>query len=116
RAGGGAGTACARARARRAHLPPSRASAARPPCGESARMKRIAIVPAYDEEDAIGHVIDELRAAAPDLDVLVVDDGSHDRTAAVARSRGARVVRLPFNLGIGGSVQTGFRYAAEHGY
>jgi glycosyltransferase involved in cell wall biosynthesis len=79
-------------------------------------MKRIAIVPAYDEEDAIGHVIDELRAAAPDFDVLVVDDGSHDRTAAVARSRGARVVRLPFNLGIGGSVQTGFRYAAEHGY
>ena len=50
------------------------------------------------------------------FDVVVVDDGSHDRTAEVAAAHGAHVVRLPFNLGIGGSVQTGFRYAAEHGY
>jgi glycosyltransferase involved in cell wall biosynthesis len=61
-------------------------------------------------------VIAELRAFDPGLDVVVVDDGSVDRTAAVAAANGARVLRLPFNLGIGGAVQTGFRYAFEHGY
>jgi glycosyltransferase involved in cell wall biosynthesis len=79
-------------------------------------VKRIAIVPAYNEEGAIGGVIEEIRAFDPALDVLVVDDASHDATAAVARRHGARVVTLPFNLGIGGAVQTGFRYAAQHGY
>jgi glycosyltransferase involved in cell wall biosynthesis len=78
--------------------------------------KKIAIVPALNEERSIGGVVDEIRASDPELDVLVIDDGSHDRTAAVAEAHGARVVRLPFNLGIGGSVQTGFRYASEHDY
>jgi glycosyltransferase involved in cell wall biosynthesis len=79
-------------------------------------MRRVAIVPAFDEEQSVGRVIDELRAFDAELDVVVVDDGSHDGTAAVARARGARVLRLPFNLGIGGAVQTGFRYAFEHDY
>jgi hypothetical protein len=79
-------------------------------------MKRIAIVPAYNEAGAIGGVIDEIRAFDDGFDVIVVDDASHDATAAVARSHGALVVTLPFNLGIGGAVQTGFRYAAQHGY
>jgi len=79
-------------------------------------VKKIAIVPAYNEEGAIGGVVDEIRAFDPAFDVLVVDDASHDRTTAVARAHGARVVTLPFNLGIGGAVQTGFRYAAEHHY
>jgi glycosyltransferase involved in cell wall biosynthesis len=79
-------------------------------------MKRIAIIPAFNEEDAIGGVIAELAAFDPGVDILVVDDASHDATASRARQRGARVVRLPFNLGIGGAVQTGFRYAAQHGY
>ena len=79
-------------------------------------MKKLAIVPAFNEERAIGAVIDEIRAFDPTFDVLVVDDGSHDRTAEAALRHGARVVRLPFNLGIGGSVQTGFRYAFDHGY
>jgi glycosyltransferase involved in cell wall biosynthesis len=79
-------------------------------------MTRIAIVPAYNEEAAIGGVVDGIRAFDPEFDVLVVDDGSHDGTAAVARRHGARVVRLPYNLGIGGAVQTGFRYAHEHRY
>jgi glycosyltransferase involved in cell wall biosynthesis len=79
-------------------------------------VKKIAIVPAYNEEGAIGGVVDEIRAFDPAFDVLVVDDASHDLTADVARAHGARVVALPFNLGIGGAVQTGFRYAAEHGY
>src|SRR5207249_1563590 len=81
-----------------------------------AELRRVAIVPALNEEVAIAGVIDELRAFDPGLDVVVVDDGSVDRTAAVAAARGARVLRLPFNLGIGGAVQTGFRYAFERGY
>jgi len=79
-------------------------------------MKKLAIVPAFNEERAIGAVIDEIRAFDPSFDVLVVDDGSHDGTADAALRHGARVVRLPFNLGIGGSVQTGFRYAFDHDY
>jgi glycosyltransferase involved in cell wall biosynthesis len=79
-------------------------------------LRRIAIVPAFNEELNVGRVVDELRAFDPGLDVVVVDDGSFDETTAVARRHGARVVRLPFNLGIGGAVQTGFRFAFEHDY
>jgi glycosyltransferase involved in cell wall biosynthesis len=79
-------------------------------------VKKIAIIPAYNEEGAIGRVVDEVRSFDPEFDVLVVDDASHDQTAHRAREHGARVVTLPFNLGIGGAVQTGFRYAAAHGY
>jgi glycosyltransferase involved in cell wall biosynthesis len=78
--------------------------------------RRIAIVPALNEEHALPKVIDELRAFDAGLDIVVVDDGSVDRTAEVAASKGARVLRLPFNLGIGGAVQTGFRFAFEQGY
>jgi glycosyltransferase involved in cell wall biosynthesis len=69
-----------------------------------------------NEEHTIGRVIDELRAFDPGLVVVVVDDGSLDGTSRVAADRGVRVLRLPFNLGIGGAVQTGFRYAWENGY
>jgi glycosyltransferase involved in cell wall biosynthesis len=79
-------------------------------------MKRIAIVPAYNEERNIGRVIDEIKAFDAAFEIVVVSDGSHDRTAEVAREHGAHVVSLPFNLGIGGAVQTGFRYARENGY
>jgi glycosyltransferase involved in cell wall biosynthesis len=81
-----------------------------------AELRRVAIVPALNEEATIASVIDELRAFDAGLDVVVVDDGSIDRTGDVAAARGARVLRLPFNLGIGGAVQTGFRYAFERGY
>jgi glycosyltransferase involved in cell wall biosynthesis len=77
-------------------------------------VRRIAIVPALNEEDSVGRVIDELRAFDPGLDIVVVDDGSVDATSHVAATKGARVLRLPFNLGIGGAVQTGFRYAHEN--
>jgi glycosyltransferase involved in cell wall biosynthesis len=83
---------------------------------ELASVRRIAIVPAYNEAGNVGRVVDELRAFDAGLDVVVVSDGSVDRTADVAAEHGAHVVRLPFNLGIGGAVQTGFKYAWEQGY
>jgi len=76
----------------------------------------VAIVPAYNEAGAIGGVVDAIRAANALFDVVVVDDGSYDETGVIARSRGAAVVTLPYNIGIGGTVQTGFKYALERGY
>jgi glycosyltransferase involved in cell wall biosynthesis len=76
----------------------------------------LAIVPAYNEADAIARTVGELRRFAPDFDVLVIDDGSTDRTAANAKAAGARVLRMPFNVGIGGAMQSGYIYALEHGY
>jgi glycosyltransferase involved in cell wall biosynthesis len=78
--------------------------------------RRIAIVPARNEEGAVGGVVAEIRAFDPGLDVVVLDDGSTDQTAQAAAAAGAFVVRLPFNLGIGAAVQTGFKFALEHGY
>jgi glycosyltransferase involved in cell wall biosynthesis len=79
-------------------------------------VKKVAIIPAYNEEANIRRVVDEVRAFDPDVDVVVISDGSGDRTAEVARESGAYVIELPFNLGIGGAVQTGFKFAAQHGY
>ena len=79
-------------------------------------VRRIAIVPAFNEEESIAGVIGEIRGFDPELEIVVVDDGSRDRTTVVAEECGAHVVRLPFNLGIGGAVQTGFRYAFENGF
>ncbi len=81
-----------------------------------AALRRLAIVPAHDEAPSIGGVVNEIRAADPDLHVVVIDDGSADGTAAVAAGAGAHVVRLPFNLGIGGAMQTGYQYARDHGF
>jgi glycosyltransferase involved in cell wall biosynthesis len=81
-----------------------------------AELRRIAIVPALNEEETVGRVIDEIRAFDPGFDVVVVDDGSTDRTAGMAADRGAHVLRLPFNLGIGGAMQTGYRFAFERSY
>ena len=76
----------------------------------------VAVVPAWNEAAAIGSVVDEIKRVAPAIDVVVVDDASTDETAAVAEGRGAVVLRLPFNVGIGGAVQTGLRYALQEGY
>jgi glycosyltransferase involved in cell wall biosynthesis len=82
----------------------------------AAGLRRIAIVPALNEERSIAGVIAEIRAADPEFDVIVIDDGSTDRTAAVAAESGAHVITLPFNLGIGGAVQTGYQYARDHDF
>ncbi len=74
------------------------------------------ILPALNEEEALNGVLKELARDCPQLDVLVVDDGSTDATAEVARAEGVPVAVLPFNLGVGGALQTGFRYAVAHGY
>jgi glycosyltransferase involved in cell wall biosynthesis len=79
-------------------------------------LRRLAIVPARNEEEAVGGVVQELKEFDPTLDVVVIDDGSSDATAERAAAAGAAVVSLPFNLGIGGAVQTGFKYALAHGY
>jgi glycosyltransferase involved in cell wall biosynthesis len=92
------------------------ATETRLPTARQLAVKRIAIVPAFNEEESLPAVIEGIRAFDPDLEVVVVDDGSTDGTAAAAAAIGAHVVRLPFNLGIGGAVQTGFRYAFEQGF
>lgn len=79
--------------------------------------KTLIIVPAYNEADNIEKVISDLCLAGQAWDILVVNDASADSTAALALATGkATVINLPFNLGIGGCVQTGFRYAKQHDY
>src|SRR3954447_15904118 len=78
--------------------------------------RRLAIIPAYNERGAISATVADVREHAPGFDVLVVDDGSTDQTAEIARAAGAQVLALPFNLGIGGAVQAGYKYALERGY
>jgi glycosyltransferase involved in cell wall biosynthesis len=82
----------------------------------TAERRVVAVVPAWNEEGAVGQVVDAICALHPSFDVVVVDDASTDGTSAVARERGATVLRLPFNVGIGGAVQTGFRYALANDY
>ncbi len=76
----------------------------------------LVVVPAWNEQASVGHVIKEVGSACPEADVLVVDDGSTDATASVARQAGAAVLCLPYNLGVGGAMRAGFRYAMRSGY
>jgi glycosyltransferase involved in cell wall biosynthesis len=80
------------------------------------RERIVAVVPAYNEAGVIASVVDEIRAADARIEVVVVDDCSSDETAEAARTHGATVLGLPFNVGIGGAVQTGFKYALEQEY
>jgi glycosyltransferase involved in cell wall biosynthesis len=79
-------------------------------------MKNLVILPALNEEKTIGSVIAETRQNIPDADILVINDGSSDRTGEVALGEGVPVVNHPFNLGYGAALQTGFRFAKKKGY
>src|SRR5690606_9610927 len=74
------------------------------------------IVPAYHEEASLPGLLPRIHEVMPEADILVIDDGSSDGTFRVARAAGARVARHPINLGYGAAIQTGYRYAAAHGY
>lgn len=79
-------------------------------------MKALIIIPAYNEEATIAHVIRQIVFYIPEADILVVNDGSSDNTSSTALSTNVNVADLPFNLGIGGAVQTGYLYAKEKNY
>ena len=79
-------------------------------------IKIVAIVPAFNEERSIQSVVKGIKTLYPNISIVVVNDGSSDRTAEKAAASGARTITLPFNLGIGGAMQTGFKIAASEGY
>ena len=79
-------------------------------------MRLLIIVPAYNEAENIVRVAEELRAAVPQFDFVVINDGSRDDTAALCRKNGYPLLDLPVNLGLTGAFQTGMRYAWENGY
>jgi glycosyltransferase involved in cell wall biosynthesis len=79
-------------------------------------VRTLVFIPAWNEADSVAAVIGGVRERLPDADVLVVDDGSTDATAARAREAGATVASLPFNQGLGAALQTGYLYALRHGY
>lgn len=80
------------------------------------RAKVLLIIPAYNEADNIGRVVENLIRNFPQYDYVVVNDGSSDGTGELCMEKGYQVLNLPINLGIGGAVQTGYRYALKYGY
>jgi glycosyltransferase involved in cell wall biosynthesis len=77
----------------------------------------LVIVPAFNEESTIGNVLCALRREAPEIDVVVINDGSTDNTAEIVRGvHGVELISLPYNMGIGSAMQTGYRYACQEGY
>lgn len=83
---------------------------------ETPPLRLLVVTPAWNEEECIAGTIGEIRAAVPHADILVVDDGSADRTVDRARAAGAEVLVLPFNLGVGGAMRAGFKFALHHHY
>lgn len=79
-------------------------------------MRILTIIPAYNEESTIGSVVRRIKLHIPNADILVINDGSRDSTSQLARNSGASVIDLPFNLGIGGAMQTGYIYAKDNNY
>ncbi len=82
----------------------------------TALERTLIVMPAFNEEEAVGAVVREVFATAPGVACLVVDDGSLDATAREAEAAGATVLRLPINLGVGGAMRAGFKYAVASGY
>jgi len=81
-----------------------------------AEHKTLVIIPAFNEGGAVGKVVEEVKTHLPQIHALVVNDGSSDLTSGIAKAKGAIVLDLPFNLGIGGAMQAGYKYAYEKGY
>ena len=79
-------------------------------------MKKLIIIPAYNENVSICNTVNEIKKNVPEFDYVVINDCSTDDTGKICESEGFNVVNLPINLGIGGAVQTGYKYALEHGY
>ena len=79
-------------------------------------MKKLVIIPAYNEEASIVNTVQDILDHAPGFDYVVINDCSKDRTLQRCRENGLNVINLPVNLGIGGGIRTGYRYAVEHGY
>ncbi|HEQ9960736.1 glycosyltransferase family 2 protein [Streptococcus pyogenes] len=79
-------------------------------------MKKLIIIPAYNESRNIVNTIRTIESDAPDFDYIIIDDCSTDNTLAICQKQGFNVISLPINLGIGGAVQTGYRYAQRCGY
>ena len=79
-------------------------------------MKKIIVIPAYNEEGNLEKTVRDIRENAPDFDYVIVNDCSTDNTLGMCREKGFSYLNLPVNLGIGGAVQTGYRYAYYHGY
>jgi glycosyltransferase involved in cell wall biosynthesis len=82
----------------------------------SSLERTLIVMPALNEEESVAAVVAEVFAKLPGVSCLVVDDGSTDATAARAGAAGATVVRLPYNLGVGGAMRVGFRYALDNGF
>lgn len=79
-------------------------------------MKKLAIIPAYNEEDNIEKTIERIKTAAPEFDYIIINDCSTDHTYEICEKNGYNVIDLPINLGIGGAVQTGYKYAKKYNY
>lgn len=79
-------------------------------------MKKLAIIPAYNEKQSIIFTVEDIKKNAPDFDYIIINDCSTDNTMDICKYNGYNVLNLPINLGIGGAVQTGYLYAYNHGY
>jgi glycosyltransferase involved in cell wall biosynthesis len=79
-------------------------------------MKKLIIIPAYNEQESIKKTVEDIIKNAPEFDYIVINDCSTDRTKEICETEKFNVVHLPVNLGIGGAVQTGYLYAARNGY
>ena len=83
---------------------------------ESIKLRKLVIIPAYNESASIVNTVNDIKKNAPDFDYVVINDHSKDNTLQVCKDAGLNVIDLPLNLGIGGAVQTGYLYACQNGY